>query len=344
MVTKRIEGDMSCDAGFLVLPECLDQSYESRMGGCYQLTVRLPRFDFDVHSYNLIAPRTSSSYRAELDRQDAAEAHDAGTGRWGCMYKWSDPETREGWETGNFPPESFLVQQLRFTTKAKAGDDDELQHTRFHIRDHHVSWWSVLADWIGVVSDQDLIELGKQRRSSLSLFSMWTIDPNDGEEAGFNSLKMPEFRGYVGRPLTSVQLERCMALAGEATRPPEAWLMLRDARSLLHTGEHRRAVLDAGTAAELALTAKLDAHLTAFGNTALAEALMNKYKMLGNLTDLTTKLEVVTLPEQFRQRVITPRNKAVHSGREMTKDLAEAAVASTTELLNETHPLSEFGF
>ena len=30
MTKKRVEGDMSCDAGFLVLPECLGQSYESR--------------------------------------------------------------------------------------------------------------------------------------------------------------------------------------------------------------------------------------------------------------------------------------------------------------------------
>lgn len=344
MTNKSIEGDMSCDAGFLVTPECLGQSYESRMGSCYQLTIRLPRFDRSVHSYNLIAPHTDSKFRAAQDKEDAAEARDAGDSRWGCMQKWSDPKTPEDWETGDFPPESFLVEQLRFATEAAAGNDDELQHTRFQIRDHHATWWSVLADWIGVVSDQDLIELGKQNRRSLGLFSMWTVYPEAGEESGFNSLRMPELRPYVGKPLTNAQLNRCMALAGGATRPPEAWLMLRDARSLLNTGEYRRAVLDAGTAAEIALTAKLDAHLTANTSADIAEALMDKYKMLGALADLAKKLKIAAPLERFRPQVIEPRNRAVHDGKEMTEDVAAVAVATTLDLLHAIHPLAGFGF
>ncbi|WP_373120725.1 hypothetical protein [Mycobacterium marinum] len=344
MAKKRIEGDMPCDAGFLVLPECLDQSYESRMGGCYQISIRLPRFDRGVHTYNLIAPYTNSRFQAAQDEQDAAEARDAGDSQWGCMQDWSDPKTPEGWETSEFPPKSFLVEQLRFTTEGAADNDNELQHTRFHIRDHHAAWWSVLADWIGVISNQDLIELGKQRRRSLGLFSMWSTDPEDGQEPGFNSLRMPELRPYVGEPLTRAQLERCMALAGEATRPPEAWLMLRDARSLLNSGEFRRAVLDAGTAAEIALTAALDRYLAANSSADVAEALMDRSKMLQPLKNLAKDLDVAALPERFQQRLIEPRNKAVHSGKEMTKDVAEMAVSTTSELLHTTRPLSDFGF
>jgi hypothetical protein len=338
---KRIEGDMSCDAGFLVLPDCLDQSYESHMP-CFPMTVRLPRFDPDIHHYNLIAPY--SEFRVERDESDAAEARSAGDSAWGSMQDWSDPDPSEDWNTSVFRPNYFVVEQLRFITEGAADDDGEFQHTRDHVVAHRAAWWSLLADWIGVVSMQDLIELGRQRHQSFSRTTMWISEPQNGQEPGFAWLRMPELRPYVGDPLTRAQLERCMSLTGEAKRPPDPWLMLRDARSLLHTGEYRRAVLDAGTAAELALTARLDAHLAVNVDPDMAEALMNKYKMLQPLTELAKRLKVATLPEQFQAQVIEPRNKAVHGGKEMTKDVAEKAVSTTSQLLQATHPLSDFGF
>ncbi|MBA0048884.1 hypothetical protein [Mycobacteroides sp. LB1] len=341
MTKERIEGDMSCDAGFLVLPECLDQSYESRMP-CFPLTVRLPRFDPDVHHHNLIAPH--SNFRAERDKRDAAEAHYAGDSAWGSMQEWSDPDPSEDWNTAVLPPKYFVVEQLRFITEGAAGDDDEFQHTRDHLVTHRTTWWSLLADWIGVVSMQDLIELGRQRRQSFSRTTMWITEPRYGQEPGFSWVQMPQLRPYVGDPLTKAQLERCMSLTGEARQPPDARLMLRDARSLLNTGEYRRAILDAGTAAELALTARLDAHLAVNSNPDMAEALMDKHRMLGPLTELARKLKVAALPDRFGPQVIEPRNKAVHGGKEMTKDVAEKAVATTSELLQATHPLSDFDF
>ncbi len=340
MTVMRIEGDMSCDAGFLVLPECLDQSYESRIA-CFPLTVRLPKFDPGVHQHNLIAPYSES--RAEQDASDAAEARYAGDSARGSLQDWSDPNPSEDWNTAVFPPNYFVVEQLRFVIEGAASDDDEFQSTRDHVVAHQSAWWSLLADWIGVVSMQDLIELGRQRRQSYSQTTMWITEPQDGREPGGSWLRMPQLRPYTGEPLTRAQLERCMSLTGEATRPPDPWLMLRDARSLFNTEEYRRAVLDAGTAAEIALTARLDAYLAANVDPDMAEALMDKYKMLRPLTELAKKLKVAALPDRFQQRLIEPRNAAVHGGKEMPKDVAEKAVATTSELLQATHPLSDFG-
>lgn len=341
MITKRIEGDISCEAGFLVLPECLNRSYESRMP-CFPLTVRLPRFDPDAHDHNLIAPY--SEVRADRDKEDAEEARYAGDSSWGSMQDWSDPDPSEDWNTAVLPPKYFVVGQLRFITEGAAGDDDEFQHTRDHVVAHRATWWSMLADWIGVVSAQDLIELGRQRRQSFSRTTMWITEPQAGQEPGFSWIQMPELRPYVGSPLTRVQLERCMSLIGEERRPPDAWLMLRDARSLLNTGEYRRAVLDAGTAAELALTSALDRYLAVHSSDDVAAALMDRSKMLQPLTKLVKELNIVALPEHFQQRIIEPRNKAVHGGEETSKDVAETAIATTSELLHATHPLADFGF
>jgi hypothetical protein len=56
---RPIDGDMACDAGFLALPECLDQSFESGMP-CFPLTVRVPRLDQSRHAYNLLVPLSQS--------------------------------------------------------------------------------------------------------------------------------------------------------------------------------------------------------------------------------------------------------------------------------------------
>jgi hypothetical protein len=335
---QRIEGDMTCGAGFLVLPECLDQSYESR-AGCFPMTVRLPRLDQRQDAHNLLAP--FSQFRTEQDAGDAAEARYPGDSEWGCLQSWDDPDN---WENTVIPT-SAVVERLRFVTEGAADDDDQFHHTRDHIRWDQADWWSRLADWIGVLSSQDLIEFGKQRRirRSFEQASMWIADPKCGQEPGFASLHIPDIRPYSGEPLTKEQLTRCMTLTGEAKRPPEAWLMLRDARSLLRSAEYRRAVLDAGTAAELALTSMLDTYLSVNSSPHVAEALMDDTKMLGRLCKIVKKLLPGALPDKFQARVIDPRNDAAHGVKEITKDVAETAIATTTELLNTAHPLSDFG-
>lgn len=302
------------------------------------MTVRLPRLDQDRHEHNLLAPISLS--RAVRDEEEAAEAQYAGDSAWGCLQEWSDPTD---WVNGHVVPKSALVERLRFITKGKADDDNEFQFTRDHIRDHQSLWWSVLADWIGVVSSQDLIELGRRRRRSVRQVAMWIADARVGQERGIASLQMPDIRPLAGEPLTRSQLEKCIALAGLETRPPPPWQMLRDARSLMNSGEYRRAVLDAGTAAELALTDVLDTYISANSSPDIAGALMDKTRMLGRLKDLVTKLKPIELPKHFQAQVIDPRNDAAHGGKHMTKQTAEAAIATTTKLLNTTHPLTRFG-
>jgi hypothetical protein len=103
-------------------------------------------------------------------------------------------------------------------------------------------------------------------------------------------------------------------------------------------------VLDAGTAAELALTSALKRYLAVHSSDDVAAALMDRSRMLQPLTKLVKELNIVALPQQFQQRVTDPRNKAVHGGMGTSKGVAEKAIASTSELLQETHPLSDFGF
>lgn len=328
---------MACDAGLLVLPECLDQSFASSMM-CFPLTVRLPRLDQSRHTYNLLAPISTS--RENRDAQDASEARYAGDSEWGCVQSWRDPDD---WKDPPIPT-SAIVEQFRFHTEGAAGDDVEFQGTLDHFGRHQSDWWQRLAEWVGVVSSQDLIGLGKNRRARAFLhLTMWIAKPAEGQESSFARLNIGDVRGYCGDPLTKEQLSRCLTLAGGPTRPPDAWLLMRDARSLFRADEYRRAILDIGTAAELALTAMLARHASASGAADVIRV-VNKTRMLGNLRNLAAELIPEALPAQLKERVITPRNSATHEARPLTKETAAMAIDTTTELLKTAYPLTDFGF
>ena len=70
---------------------------------------------------------------------------------------------------------------------------------------------------------------------------------------------------------------------------------------------------------------------------------MDSTRMLGNLQKLVKKLLPGVLPDKFQERVKDPRDHAAHAIRKISKDIAETAIATTTELLNSANPLSEFG-
>jgi hypothetical protein len=71
---------------------------------------------------------------------------------------------------------------------------------------------------------------------------------------------------------------------------------------------------------------------------------MDGAKMLGRLCELVKKLKLVKLPDKFQIRVIDPRNDAAHGVKTITKEVAEEAISSATELLYAAHPLSDSGF
>jgi hypothetical protein len=79
-------------------------------------------------------------------------------------------------------------------------------------------------------------------------------DPVAAEAHHYSLAAIPVGGGVAG--VTFDLLRGCLALAGED--PPLAWILLRDARSLREAGQCRRAVIDAATSAELAVTAMLD--------------------------------------------------------------------------------------
>ncbi len=81
--------------------------------------------------------------------------------------------------------------------------------------------------------------------------------------------------------------------------PPAEWALIRDARLLLNAGHIRRAVLDAGTAAELAMTMLVDNYLDdANIQGPLRKAITGAYNNLGSKNALLKLLRSGLMPSK----------------------------------------------
>jgi hypothetical protein len=136
-------------------------------------------------------------------------------------------------------------------------------------------------------------------------------------------------------------LQACLTATGNQGAPPAEWLFIRDARSLLNGGQTRRAVIDAATAAELAITRLIDNHLAA-GNTdeIVKSALMKSYSALGGRAKLLRRLRPKLLSDQLDRDLVEPRNRAAHGADSLSDEQAHKAVAMATDIVEEAHPLA----
>ncbi|EPQ73274.1 hypothetical protein MMMB2_4046 [Mycobacterium marinum MB2] len=96
-------------------------------------------------------------------------------------------------------------------------------------------------------------------------------------------------------------------------------------------------MIDAATAAEVAITSWLDQRLkTAEPDVKLA--LLDTPLTLGRLHRLYTRLGG-TLPNDFDNLVVKPRNNAAHRGMSLTPAESAAAIGTTAALLDATTPI-----
>jgi HEPN domain-containing protein len=327
--TWPLEGFFTCGTELLVNQQCLGQSFQTRTP-TYELTITLPELD----STNALAPLRRPPWRFNGEGAAAVASVDADWGHLGGMAS-RKPD-------GTWTELPAYVRQCIVGARVEAENEEQFRTAVSALAGEIDPWWSSFADWIGVLTAQDHVGLGSRRHSILEYgVQAWSGDESGVRRAGSARLSA-NVRPYP-EVLGRAQLQRAMNLAASGQRPPTEWLFIRDARSLLGSGEFRRAVIDAATAAELTLTALLDRHFAATSTgTKISEALLDRSQTLGGRCKLVNELMPGTLPARFQQEVTEPRNLAAHKGNLLTREAGEAAVAKATELVEVAYPLAGF--
>jgi hypothetical protein len=110
----------------------------------------------------------------------------------------------------------------------------------------------------------------------------------------------------------------------------------------LNADQSRRAILDAGTAAELAMTTLIDKYLdhTNVAQEPVRQALARGYNNLGAKKELLKILRPGLLSTRVQPDLIDKRNTASHGDDQITFEQAQVAVEIATEIVESAHPLA----
>jgi hypothetical protein len=109
----------------------------------------------------------------------------------------------------------------------------------------------------------------------------------------------------------------------------------------LNGGQNRRAVIDAATAAEVAMTTLIDKYLaTANTDESVRTALRKRFRALEGRTELLKNLRSGLLPPRLQRDLIDPRNDATHGGHSLTDEQAQTAVDMAVDIVEEAYPLA----
>ncbi len=131
--------------------------------------------------------------------------------------------------------------------------------------------------------------------------------------------------------------KRACALQLTGNHRPTCGCLFEMRVPLLTGGDYRRAVIDAGTAAELAVTEILDQDL-ATTDSVLRDALIDRSRTLEGRAKLMKDLGAGSVPETFKNDLQVPRNKAAHGGVPQTLADATKALAVATNLVEQAEP------
>ncbi|MFC8383556.1 hypothetical protein [Nocardia sp. NPDC057272] len=211
-------------------------------------------------------------------------------------------------------------------------------------------WLDLARSWVEIVTGQKLTPIGYPARRA-NTTTLWLAPSETPEGMKFIlhapptwdasplvSFKRTQISDYDPAPPATLDIMRsCLELASASTDIPFAWRLIRDARALAFVGQHRRAVIDAGAAAEIAMPILIDNLLPVTLNPKLRKHLTD-----GTLGRLWEKLIASGYSRQVdvKSDLISVRNAATHqSGTPLTLADSENAINAAAALVEDAFPL-----
>ncbi|GAA3741889.1 hypothetical protein GCM10022225_26770 [Plantactinospora mayteni] len=299
----------------LISEEILDDTYQVRIAGrsaVLHLPIQAP------DSEDLAAPAVLSTEERVADFQPRQ-------GTWGAVLP-GEPFTNDG---AHLQTVVIIIECPTSETQSIAED----------LPDTLAEWFKRLREWIRVLVNQPLRPISPihNRGHGLTIF----------REAGTEVPERMSFRQSIrlvrreretlSRDLWTVALKAVSA----SELPAPAHTFVADAREALDGGDHRRAVLDAATAAELALAHLFDVALGAL-DTGIRGAILRERRTLGSF--IATIANAGMLPPGVTQDGLSNgltrvRNMAIHKGRPPGRDQAQTAVDIGAAVVRGVFPL-----
>jgi hypothetical protein len=307
-----------------VAPECLGLELEARIGEA-SFTIALPVHDGQQNSAVFLPPPSASeALRAE---------------RWDGMDPWAGEHRM----TSENKVLSYAIHKVVLFGSPSGETNSELAVSSTRLGNAVDSWYGGVYAWLELWTTQGL---NQDQWPETGIRTEGTGTAPDGRPYGWgdwNVIRRYSGGGTSGPYASNDLLRAAIELSNCGHRPSLPWDMLRRARGLRPT-DGRQKVIDAATAAEIAVERKLfryfnerhmnpdqiDATLKPF--TGIAEKLRLLEKLIPPSTSLVNRVA---------DRIAGPRNKAAHAGWYPDQHVVEKCVEMVADILAVYDPLPQ---
>jgi hypothetical protein len=142
--------------------------------------------------------------------------------------------------------------------------------------------------------------------------------------------------------LSAWEWRHALEHAAKCEKPPSAHSLLARARASAVVGNNRHALLDAASAAEIALIVGLEAELRSRGSDDVTIRALLRRRTLGAFLDLATELDIVDDSRfELREHLGRVRNSVVHQHVIPTDTQTDRAILLATFLVSELNRLPD---
>jgi hypothetical protein len=322
--SRTLEMIMTLPTSIPFARDALGKRYNTRLAG-HQMTLVLPSFRWrpTIGRFLPVAPALDS-IRRNVDWDEYLHSYSA----WGKVSRWQSR-----------PPRRILVAHvshvLAVVPLPKRLSHRQVGELGAELSSASYPWWLRLRDWIEITTPHLLEDFEPpENRALISNTRAWSWDGRRRRSVPI--AQMIHVYGDSGPGVRPSAFEAIARRTGEGADAPTMHLFLRIARLALWQSNYRTAVLEASTAAELALRQLLDLRLNGVDRR-VAEAMSNGSREVGRLVDLLQSLGV-GLPSRFKERLLHVRNRAIHRGEEPTRNQATDVVNLVRELVEQVAP------
>lgn len=319
-MARTLEGNFELPAQVRFARSALGESFEGKVSsGAFTLT--LPRLsdDPDESRFSVCSPFPDNH------RISPGPPFDS----WGRGGTFPSGD-------GNYEnPISSYVQRVAFTLVEATETDDEIWN--FAVRfGHEIDiWFSVIAEWLDLWTGQRLHPDDNRPPTTSGHIS------EVSEEVKGGSGWSPGGEAFIGgEAVTKSIMAAACSRANENDFPPDEWRLFLKA---VRWRSMRLGVIDAATAAEIAIEKRLFAELSSRFKSGDREPEKRIADCKG-ISDKLTMLECISPPERSRvrrvnDRIARPRNNAVHAGKVPDQSTTVRLLKTARELLDVYSPL-----
>lgn len=326
-IVVQLEWTQYAGWGFAVEREALGTTFDSTIGG-YPVTVHLPREPEEASTEEKL--RADPAY---LRRPEGVHTGSPSSSNWGWISSFSPYSN---------PDPVPYVRQIALTAELGTADGGvDLAATDIAATVH--DWWSTAALWLEIITGQPITRFG----NSPSVMKGVAFDVLESGEWSRKDVAVPSSvpsSPTLRRELATGEiLKRCFALAGTMTSVPVSWALVRDARSLHLARQFRRAVIDVGSAAEMAVKDLMHHQLLVTVPPGIAKRLTQRELTLGAASEVLSGTGY-SLPANFWSELVAVRNRVIHldSGKgtgDVTAAESRSAIEIAAEIVEAAYPL-----